>query len=74
MTFSLELLIILGVALLVSSIGFKKYVWFISLGYGFSISAAGVAMLILYRDALTLGTVILAALFFVYGPLIKHLR
>ena len=67
MTFSLELLIILGVALLVSSIGFKKYVWFISLGYGFSISAAGVAMLILYRDALTLGTVILAALFFVYG-------
>ena len=35
MTFSLELLILFAFAVLVSAIGFKNYVWFISLGYGF---------------------------------------
>ena len=67
MTFSLELLILFAVAVLVSSIGFKNYVWFISLGYGFSIAAEGVAMLILFRDVLTLGTVLLSVLFILYG-------
>ena len=33
--------LLFGLAMLVSSIGFKNYVWFISLGYGFSIAAAG---------------------------------
>ena len=32
-------LLLFGAALLVSSIGFKKYIWFISLGYGFSVCA-----------------------------------
>ena len=54
-------------ALLVSAIGFKKYVWFISLGYGFSIAAEGIAMLILYCDSLTVTTVLLAVIFVLYG-------
>ena len=37
--------LLFGLAMLVSSIGFKNYVWFISLGYGFSIAAAGLLML-----------------------------
>ena len=53
--------------MLVSAIGFKNYVWFISLGYGFSIAAEGVAMLILYGRNLTLGTVLCCALFIIYG-------
>ena len=60
-------LILLGVSLLVSAMGFKNYVWFISLGYGFSIAAEGIAMLVMYPDALTLGTVLISALFIVYG-------
>ena len=32
-------------ALLISSIGFYKYVYFISLGYGFSIAGLGALML-----------------------------
>lgn len=67
MAFPISLFILLGVALLVSSIGFKKYVWFISLGYGFSIAAEGVAMLIIYHKSLTVATVVLSALFIAYG-------
>ncbi|MBQ2718523.1 MAG: DUF1295 domain-containing protein [Clostridia bacterium] len=67
MTFPLSLLVILGAAVLVSSMGFKNYVWFISLGYGFSIAAEGIAMLILYGASLTPATVLLSALFILYG-------
>ena len=38
-------LIIFAVALIVSAIGFKKYVWFISIGYGFSVAAIGLTLL-----------------------------
>ena len=65
--FPISLLILLGVCLLVSSMGFKNYVWFISLGYGFSIAAEGIAMLILYHKSLTVSAVILASLFVIYG-------
>lgn len=65
--FPISLLIMLGVCLLVSSMGFKNYVWFISLGYGFSIAAEGVAMLIFYRESLSIASVVLSALFIVYG-------
>ena len=65
--FPISILILLGAALLVSSMGFKNYVWFISLGYGFSIAAEGVAMLIFYRDSLTVASVILSALLIAYG-------
>ena len=67
MAFPISIWILLSVALIVSSIGFKNYVWFISLGYGFSIAAQGVAMLIIYRESLTVATVILSALLIVYG-------
>ena len=59
--------LMLIVCLLVSAIGFKNYVWFISLGYGFSIAAQGIAMLILYGQTLTPGTVICCVVFTLYG-------
>ena len=55
------------VALVFSSIGFKKYVWFISIGYGLAVAAIGVALLIAGRDQLTAGTVCACILFIVYG-------
>ena len=55
------------VALLFSSIGFKKYVWFISLGYGFAVAAIGVAMLIAFGKSLTFGTAFASILFIIYG-------
>ena len=59
--------VLFAVCMLVSSIGFKNYVWFISLGYGFSIAAEGLAMLIMYGQGLSLGTIICCILFIIYG-------
>ena len=59
--------LLFGICMLVSAIGFKNYVWFISLGYGFSIAAEGLAMLILYGKSLTLGTILCCVLFILYG-------
>lgn len=39
-------LVLLIVALLISSIGFKKFVWFLSVGYGLSAAGLGLALLI----------------------------
>ena len=59
--------LLFAAAMLISSIGFKNYVWFISLGYGFSIAGAGLLMLILFRQGLSLGTVLCCVIFFLYG-------
>ncbi len=67
MVFPIELLWLFIACMAISSIGFKNYVWFISLGYGFSIAGSGILMLILYAGQLTAGTVICCALFIAYG-------
>ncbi len=67
MTFPVTMLALLAAAVVVSSIGFKNYVWFISLGYGFSIAAEGLVMLVLFRDSLTAGTLLCCVLFILYG-------
>ena len=67
MVLPLNFWLLFGLCMLVSAIGFKNYVWFISLGYGFSIAAEGIALLILYGQNLTLGTVICCVLFTLYG-------
>lgn len=63
----MKFLILLLIALLISSIGFKKFVWFISIGYGFSLAGIGIALLILFHSTLTPVTVILSVLLIIYG-------
>ena len=67
MVFPLNFWLLFAAAMIISSIGFKNYVWFISIGYGLSIAAEGLMMLVLYRQGLTLGTVACAVLFVIYG-------
>lgn len=67
MTLPLNFWLLFAVAMLISSIGFKNYVWFISLGYGFSIAGEGLLMLLLYGNKLTLGTTLCCVLFIIYG-------
>lgn len=67
MVFPVNFWLLFAAAMIISSIGFKNYVWFISLGYGFSIAGEGLLMLLLYGKGLTLGTVICSLLFVVYG-------
>ena len=67
MVFSLELLWLFVAAMVISAIGFKNYVWFISLGYGFSIAGEGLLMLFLFGKQLSVGAIVCSMLFIVYG-------
>ena len=63
----MRFLILFIIAMLISSIGFKKFVWFISIGYRFSISGLGLAMIIMFFHELTPLTLIMSILLIVYG-------
>ena len=67
MTFPATVWLLFAAALVISSIGFKNYVWFISLGYGFSITGEGLLMLVLFRNGLTSGTALCCAALVLYG-------
>ena len=54
-------------ALIVSAIGFKKYIWFISIGYGFSIAAIGVVLLCMFGRQADTGLIASCVLFILYG-------
>ena len=63
----LNYIILAAVSLVISSIGFRYYVHFFSVGYGFGISGLSLAMFILYFTGLSPVTIIISALLFVYG-------
>jgi len=57
------------VAALGCCMGFKSFVWFMSVGYGFAVMCIGVFHLVfgLINHSLTVGTGVVAALFVIYG-------
>ena len=61
------LLILFGIALVATLVGFKKYVWFLSVGYGLSIAALGIALIVMFWPKLSLVTVLGCAAFILYG-------
>lgn len=63
----MEFLVLFIVSMVFSSIGFKKFVWFISLGYGFSITGLGIAMLVMFRNQLNPVTIVLSTFLMFYG-------
>lgn len=63
----MEFVILVAIALLVSAIGFKKFIYFISLGYGFSVAAMGVALVVMFWDKMSVISVIACVLLMVYG-------
>ena len=62
-----QYLTILLTGIIFSACGFYMYIYFFSLGYGFSIAAIGAVMLFIFRGSLTWGTVLQCLLFMVYG-------
>lgn len=60
-------LILLVLALVASSCGFRKYVWFISIGYGAAIALIGVGLLAIFGGSLTVGPALQCVLLVVYG-------
>ena len=61
------MILILISILIVCLIGFKKYVWFISLGYGFSITTVGIMLLILFSNNITLPLILSSLVLIGYG-------
>ena len=69
MVFPFYIWLVLFAALIISALGFKKYIWFISLGYGFSIAGEGLLMLILFGagKGIAIGAALCCIIFMVYG-------
>ena len=67
MVFPASIWLLFAAAMLISSIGFKNYVWFISLGYGFSIAGEGLLMLLLFGKGMSFGETLCCVLFIAYG-------
>ena len=59
--------IALGVSLVVSSMGFARVVWFISVGYGYSVAAIAVAAAVILRNGLDPWSALQVALLLGYG-------
>ena len=55
------------VALVLSAVGFYKFVYFLSIGYGFAIAGIGVALTVLFAGQMQPVHYVLCALLFVYG-------
>ena len=63
-----ELLWILAVvAAVLSAVGFYKFVYFLSIGYGFAIAGIGVTLMILFHEQMQLVHYVQCVLFILYG-------
>jgi steroid 5-alpha reductase family enzyme len=62
-----ELLILFAVSLAVSAVGWKYFIYFFSLGYGYGIVALAVAMMVMFGSVLSAPTVALCVLLIVFG-------
>ncbi len=60
-------LIILAVSLLLCAVGFYRYIYFFSVGYGFAVAGIGITLLILFHSYLTPASCIACILFIIYG-------
>lgn len=61
------LLILLAVSLAVSAVGWKYFIYFFSLGYGYGVAALAVTMGVMHYDSLSLPTIALLVLLFIFG-------
>ena len=59
--------ILLAVSLLVSAVGWKYFIYFFSLGYGYGIAALSVALLMIFKNAVSWPTLALCVLLMVFG-------
>lgn len=60
-------IMLLILAALVSAVGFRKFVWFLSIGYAFSIAAESLALGVLFADRLTVPVILMLAIVLAYS-------
>lgn len=66
MVFPVQILWLFLAAMLISSIGFKHYIWFFSIGYGFAIAGEGLLLLLCGKE-ISLGALLCCLLLIAYG-------
>ncbi len=59
--------VLLAVSLTVSAVGWKYFIYFFSLGYGFGIAALSLTLFLLFRPVVTLPVALLMAVMFIFG-------
>ncbi len=59
--------VMLAVCLVICSIGFYKFVYFLSVGYGFAVCGVGIAIACIYGSTLSIWSILMCVLFAVYG-------
>lgn len=59
--------VLVVVSAVITLIGFYKFVYFISVGYGLSVSGIGIALLLMYANQITLANLIQCILLIIYG-------
>ena len=63
----IDLLILLAISLAVSAVGWKYFIYFFSIGYGYGIATLAIAIGVMYSGNLTLPSIILLSLLFIFG-------
>ena len=62
-----QLLILFAVSLAVSAVGWKYFIYFFSLGYGYGVAALAVTMLVMFGASLSWPAAVLCVLLFAFG-------
>lgn len=50
----IELVVLIGISLFISSLGFFRLLYFISVGYAFSVSTMAITLIVMFQDSLSL--------------------
>ena len=61
------LFVLLAVSMAVSALGWIYFIYFFSVGYGFSIAALAVALAVIFADVITFPTALVCAVIFLFG-------
>ena len=61
------LFVLLAVSMAVSALGWIYFIYFFSVGYGFSIAALALAMAVIFSDVMTVPTALACAVVFIFG-------
>lgn len=60
-------LILTLLTMAIDAVGFKRFIWFISIGYGYSVAGIALAVAIMHFYSLTWATGLMLLLLFFYG-------
>lgn len=65
--FPKPMLVILITCAVLSAVGFYKFVYFMSVGYGFAVAGSGVAMFVMFGNGMSIPCILLCILLIAYG-------